>query len=390
MFRSFTLTSTLIASGLLSVLPSIGFAQTQVLSTSAPVVEYQYQLYYPRYWGYGYAWAGPGLSLGGSLPEKGREGISSFYGRPLPVPLGAGVYVNPFSYATQLPGPPVSFGLASSAAGSSGGMASPTMQMTGGAPGTMPTGGMNASPISATPISRTTAVPPASNTTAPSAAALAPTTPSRSDDIRPIAYVSSNASLKRSREIELFGDDKLQTQQWMQAYINYRNAVDAAPDRAEAHVRLGFAALAMNRYAESVTEFKRALLLDPLTGKTGETLSSVFGPDSQDVRAVILRDVPRWTRENLRDQDRLFLLGFVLHYNEDTRSREILDAALRLPGSKDHLVALRKPAPPRVHVAPAEPPAESMDEFPAPVPEPPELPPIPELHQQPLALHLVK
>lgn len=383
MFRSLTLTGTLIASGLLFALPSRGNAQTQVLSTSAPVVEYQYQLYYPRYWGYGYAWAGPGLSLGGSLPEKGREGISSFYGRPLPAPLGAGVYVNPFSYATQLPGPPLSFGLASSAASPSGGLQSPvqaSIQMTGGGASMGPAGGTNVSPISAMGLSPMNAGPVTST----------PTTQTKANDVRPIAYVSSDVSLKRSREIELFGDDKLQTQQWVQAYINYRNAVEAAPDRAEAHVRLGFASLAMNRYAEAVREFKRALLLDPLTGKTGETLSSVFGPESQPVREAMLRDVPRWTRENLRDQDRLFLLGFVLHYNEDNRSREILKAALRLPGPNDHLLALLKPGPPRAPAAPPQPPAESPDETPAPVPEPPELPPIPELHQQPLALHLVK
>lgn len=387
MFRSLTLTANLIASGLVLALPSMGWTQTQVLSTSAPVVEYQYQLYYPRYWGYGYAWAGPGLSLGGSLPEKGREGISSFYGRPMPVPFGAGVYVNPFSYATQLPGPPLSFGLASSAAGASGGIQSPmqpSMQMTGGAPGVSPMSGGNITPISSTGGSpanaASTALPPSST----------PTTQNKADQVRPIAYVSSNASLKRSREMELFGDDKLKTQQWMQAHINYRNAVEAAPDRAEAHVRLGFASLAMNRYPEAVREFKRALLLDPRTGKSGETLSSVFGPDGQPVRAAIMRDVPRWTGENLRDQDRLFLLGFVLHYNEDHRSREVLEAALKLPGPNDHLIALLKPAPPRPAVAPTEPPADSSDEIPAPVPEPPELPPIPELHRQPLALNAGK
>ena len=51
----------------------------------------------------------------------------------------------------------------------------------------------------------------------------------------------------------------------------------------------------------------------------------------------------RWTKEDLKDQDRLFLLGEVLRFNEDPRSEEILEAAFKMTGSGDHLIALLAP-----------------------------------------------
>jgi hypothetical protein len=55
---------------------------------------------------------------------------------------------------------------------------------------------------------------------------------------------------------------------------------------------------------------------------------------------MIVNPVSQWARDDLADTDRLFLLGMLLTYNDDPRGSEILEAALRTPGPKDHVLAL--------------------------------------------------
>jgi hypothetical protein len=329
--------------------PSFVQAQTQVLSTEPPNVEYQYQLHYERPWR---GWPGPGLSLGGSLPSRGREGISSFYGVPLPVPLGAGVYVNPFAYSARLPGPNA-FGLASSAPAATGN------------PGRMePTGAR---------------VVAANEGQIPSPG-VQPTDPPFPANPRPIAP-SSAAALQQSVEIEALGDEKLKHQQWTQAYVNYRNAVAAAADRADAHVRLAIASAALRRFPEASRELKQALAIDPSTASSGATLATLFGPENDVVRNGFLQSVAHWAREDLHDPDRLFVLAAMLRYNDDPRSVELLTAAMNVAGPADHLLAMlstRNPVSPRYPVPRLIPPA--------PTPEPPEMATLPDLHPQPVTL----
>lgn len=268
----------IVAAAALFANPVAGSAQNQILSTAPPAVEYQYQMYYPRIWG----WPGPGWSMGGSLPSNTREGISSFYGRPVPAPLGSGVYMNPYVYSTQLPGPPNAFGLAS------------------------PTSTLPAVPQpQSTPMIRSTDTNPVlpfnqgANSTPLSVA-------------KPTIVASTIEAKERSREIQWMGDENLQKQQWTQAYINYRNAVITAPDRPEVQVRMALTSIIMNRFPDAVLAFKQALALDPSTGRAGETFDSIFGIESQTIRAEMVQDVANWTKQNVKDQDRLFLLGMVL------------------------------------------------------------------------------
>ena len=336
---------------------SIGFsgtglaqAQTQILSTVPPTVEYQYQMYYPRIWG----WPGPGLSLGGSLPANSREGISSFYGRPIPAPLGAGVYMNPFAYSTQLPGPPFAYGLAS-----------PTT--------TLP----NVSQPAPQPLMRTSAT----NPEIPLGQGLT-VNPANIAPISPPNVVAAPDAISRSLEIQSWGDENLKRHQWTQAYINFRNAVITAGDRADLQVRLGLTSIIMNRLPDAVTAFKRAIAIDPNTGRASESLDSILGFGTQSIRAEMVQNVASWTKQNVRDQDRLFLLGVVLLYNGDGRSTEILEAALRLPGTKDHLLALTTPNAPAPYIAESHPQGTQQ-----PVPAPPDPVKLPLLHERPLALH---
>ena len=254
--------------------PQLCQAQTQVLSPAPPNVEYQYQMYYPRWFG----WPGPGLSLGGTLPTRGREGYSSFYGRPLPVPLGSGVFVNPYAYATQLPGFN-SYGLAQSGAPANGNPGSGSQSIAqSGAAGSIPM--MPPGP----PMERLS---------------LSRDTP---NTVKPIACCnveSSETTLHRSREVESFGDEvNLRQQQWTQGLYQLSQAPSRSADaRAAASARPASDELHECRQCRStlstwrrqrgtdeisgsgLAEFKQALAIEPtLDASAGVAGDRIFGP----------------------------------------------------------------------------------------------------------------
>ena len=155
------------------------------------------------------------------------------------------------------------------------------------------------------------------------------------------ANPSTPAARLKSLEHQSRGDEKLRKHLWAQAYMHYRSAIDAAGDRGEARLRQGFTYTAMLHYASAVREFKRGLFLDPELPVTGLRLAMLFGPGSEIVRTSILHKVAEWVREDPRDADRLFLLGLLLHYEDDPRCRDVLQAAQRMAsGMDEHIVAL--------------------------------------------------
>ena len=173
--------------------------------------------------------------------------------------------------------------------------------------------------------------------------------PNSLDSSRRPVTPSTTAARLRSRERQSIGDEHFRKHQWAKAYIEYRAAVDAAPDRAESHHRLGFVLIAMQHYASAVGEFKSSILYDPALPKTGEKLISLLGPESQILRAAITQKVADWLRKDLRHPDRLFLFGLVLHDQDDARESEVFEAAQRMAinsgRSADHIVAfLKSPA----------------------------------------------
>ena len=158
---------------------------------------------------------------------------------------------------------------------------------------------------------------------------------------------SSAAARLKSLEHQTRGDQKLREQKWADAWAAYRSSVDAAPDRADAHLRLGMCLVAMLRYEPAIREFKRALHIDPTIPKVGKFSSTLFGPDSQIVRSSIVSKLADWVQEDYRDPDRLFLLGVILHFEADPRGQEVLEAAMRMKrkGDASHITSfLNSPA----------------------------------------------
>lgn len=155
------------------------------------------------------------------------------------------------------------------------------------------------------------------------------------------AKPSTAAGRVRSLGQTALGDDKLRKGLWAQAYVNYRSAVDAAGDQGTARLRLGFCYAAVKHYTSAVREFKRGLFLDPDLAASGISLPILFGPDSEVVRTSIVHNVAEWVREDLRDSDRWFLLGLLLHFEGDERARRVLETARQLsPADHGHLTAL--------------------------------------------------
>jgi hypothetical protein len=292
--------------------PMIAAAQQGQTGNGATQTVYEYQLNYQLPWQRWYG--GPGLSIGGTMPTQGAFGYSSLNGLPLPPPLGAGVYVN-----SSLPPGAVPFGPAQFPFPAWGPRGSP---------------GLTVPPVFADPGPRGGPVLPAM-TREPRAGLPS----GRRQRAAPSAPAARRASVERQNE----GDEKLRSQSWLQAYVHYRAAADLAPERPEAHFRLGLTFTALHQYASAIREFKRSLDEDPTLPQSGETLATIFGAEHGIVTSLILPDVAEWTSRDLRDADRLFLLALLLHFNEDPRGREMMEAALRTTGSSHHVLAFVAP-----------------------------------------------
>lgn len=169
-----------------------------------------------------------------------------------------------------------------------------------------------------------------------------PTLPDPADDPakRPVKP-STPAARLRSMEHQANGDEQLRKQLWAQAYMRYRSAIEAAPDRGEARFRQAFTHAVMQHYGPAIREFKRGLFLDRDLPANGIRLAVLFGPGSEVLRTSLLNKVATWVKEDPKDSDRLFLLGLLLHFEDDSRSRDVLKAAKRFSNdSVDHIVAL--------------------------------------------------
>ena len=194
---------------------------------------------------------------------------------------------------------------------------------------------------------------------------------------------SSPDAIQKSIDEQAAGDADMRAQKWAAAYVRYKRAADSAPERAVVQFRLGFCLAAMGRFETAQAAFKRGLQSDPNYPFQGEVLENIFGRDNELAKGAIVLRAADWVKEDIRDPDRLFLMGVLLHFDEDARSRELLEAAYRLAGHGQHLEAFLYPkmvasvngvpagqAPPALANGPAPAPAPAPG-FPArPIPEP--------------------
>ncbi|MBC7815763.1 MAG: tetratricopeptide repeat protein [Planctomycetaceae bacterium] len=164
------------------------------------------------------------------------------------------------------------------------------------------------------------------------------------DDETVIRTVSSSSRVarERSQQYQTEGDRWLREGQNVKAYLRYLEAQREAEDRGEVYFRQAFVLVAMGRYSHAVSKLKRGLQVDPKYAQTGPTLDNVYGVENVEQKVDYLQRVADWANADVRDPDRLFLMGVMLHFDEDSRAAEFLAAAGKLEGRGQHIQAFLK------------------------------------------------
>jgi len=179
--------------------------------------------------------------------------------------------------------------------------------------------------------------------------------PKNDPALRPVIPSSAAARL-RGLEYQADGDQSLRQQLWQRAYVNYRQAFNVADDLAEAHLRYGIVLALLNRQDQAAREFRRAVHVDPSLPTSKFSLESLFGPDSRLVRSSFLSRITQWAEEDVRDPERLFVLGVLLHFDGDDRAQELFSAVVQMTDGAEHAVVFlprvdenqpAEPIPPR-------------------------------------------
>ncbi|MCA9080128.1 MAG: hypothetical protein KDA58_06185 [Planctomycetaceae bacterium] len=175
------------------------------------------------------------------------------------------------------------------------------------------------------------------------------------------------------------GDQDLRKIHYATAALDYRHAVAAARDQAVPRFRLALTDAARSRFREAIDNYKLGLQLDPSWPLHAEPLADLLG-DNTLARKYLIHRVADWVAEDIRDPDRLFLLGVILHQDGDERSRDVLNTALALAGPAPHLTPFfaetvtpaSQPVDPLPQpFAPLPQPAQPLDNTPPPIPVPP-------------------
>jgi hypothetical protein len=167
--------------------------------------------------------------------------------------------------------------------------------------------------------------------------------PARPDPVTRAVAPSSPEARLRSLRAQQDGDEDLRQQQWLAAYVDYKKAIEFAPDQAEAHFRYGLALVAIQNFDNAAFSFKRALALDPSLPQTGADLATLFGHGSDLARSSILHKLADYVAADVRDPDRLFVFGVMLHFSGDARANEVFEAGYRLAGRGQHFLAFLRP-----------------------------------------------
>jgi hypothetical protein len=149
----------------------------------------------------------------------------------------------------------------------------------------------------------------------------------------------------KSIHAEAQGDVWMHKLKALNAYERYKYAITIAADRPEPYFKVGFSLAAVGNFDSAVKYFKQGLDLNPSWPASAERLDAIFGDGNRLSVLTLIERVGQWVHEDIRDPDRLFLMGVVLYFDGDDRATPFFDAAYRLAGSGDHLLAFLQPAP---------------------------------------------
>ena len=97
-------------------------------------------------------------------------------------------------------------------------------------------------------------------------------------DLKAAIRISNPEQRRKADQYIALGDSLFREQKFHSALQKYKLAAQAAPDMAEAYWREGHAMIATSNFELASGAFKRAIALDPDTGRGGFTLDKLYGP----------------------------------------------------------------------------------------------------------------
>lgn len=192
---------------------------------------------------------------------------------------------------------------------------------------------------------------------------------------------SSDVQRERSRRFQVRGDKKFSLTDYLGASADYQSAISEASDLGDPRYRFAISLAARSRFDEAVEEMKRATQVDPAWTWNPLSLHVLFGPNNAFEEERVKTRVAEWAARDIRDPNRLFLLGAMLYLDQDPRSQELLEAAERFGGQQHHITAFLAPqsgqVPPPGRLIPD--PIDQVVPPPQPAAEPVEMDDSPEL-----------
>ncbi len=154
---------------------------------------------------------------------------------------------------------------------------------------------------------------------------------------------TAEAKLKSVRA-QAQGDMWFKQQEFHKAYDRYKAAVSEAPDRGAAHLRLAICYATLGHFDLAVRQLKVGLASDPKLAAEAEPLKKIYGAQNSIPQTAMLNRATLWTKEDIRDPDRLFLLGTLLYLEGDERASIPLRTGMELQGGGDHFRSFLKAA----------------------------------------------
>lgn len=191
---------------------------------------------------------------------------------------------------------------------------------------------------------------------------------------------STAAAKQKSLHAQKAGDTWFRKQEYHKAIDRYKTAVSEAEDRGAAHARLAAAYAAIGRFDRAVERIKLGTQSDPDFARKLGTFEKLLGEENKIAKSALMSSATRWTKEDIRDPDRLLLLGMLCRMDgKPDYAKILLDTGLTLSGGAGHFEVMLASAPPVViQAAPS-----SSDDGPElkkpaiPIPAPDPAPPVP-------------
>jgi len=158
----------------------------------------------------------------------------------------------------------------------------------------------------------------------------------------PLQQTSSPAAQAASVRFQAQGDEQLAKLNYLAATERYRKSIQAARDRATPQYKLAFTLTARSKFAEAIDAFKEATRIQPRWPQTSTSLDAMLG-GAQLEKTLVKQRVADWVVRDSRDPNRLFLLGVMLHLDNDPRAQTMFETAVAIAGPEPHLVAFMTP-----------------------------------------------